>query len=69
MIAFLGSLPVAVWFLILLGFFWGLAAFGYSLGKEVGQERGFDSGYTRGKKVGSAQAWKYYSKKEGEINV
>ncbi len=56
MIAFLGSLPTGVWFLIILAFLWGIGGFCYSLGSEVGAERGFKLGYARGKLVGTQEA-------------
>ena len=56
MIAFLAGLPVFVWFLIILSFLWGIGGFAYSLGSEVGAERGFKLGYARGKLVGTQEA-------------
>ena len=56
MIAFLAGLPVFVWFLIILAFLWGIGGFCYSLGSEVGAERGFKLGYARGKLVGTQEA-------------
>jgi len=56
MLQFLANLPTFIWFLIILSFFWGLGAFFYSLGSEVGAERGFKLGYARGKLVGTQEA-------------
>jgi hypothetical protein len=71
MIAFLGDLPTGAWFLILLAFFWGLTAFGYFLGIEVGQERGFKLGYARGKLVGTQETNHFYASylRDGEVDA
>ena len=83
MIGFLGSLPTGVWFLIILSLLWGLSAFAYLLGAEVGQERGFKLGYSRGKLVGTQETNYFYSvgagyrynpqtdeyRRDGEVNA
>jgi len=56
MIAFLGNIPTPIWFLLFLGFLWGLFAVSYLLGAEAGEERGFKLGYARGKLVGTQEA-------------
>lgn len=71
MIAFLGSLPVGVWFLIILSVLWGLSAFAYFLGAEVGEDRGFKLGYARGKLVGTQETNYFYASypRDGEANA
>ena len=71
MLNFLANLPTPIWFLIILGFLWGLFAFAYLLGAEVGQERGFKLGYSRGKLVGTQETNYFYASypRDGEVNA
>ena len=71
MLAFLGNLSTPIWFLIILGLLWGLSAFSYLLGTEVGQERGFKLGYSRGKLVGTQETNYFYASypRDGETRA
>jgi len=71
MLTFLANLPTPIWFFIILAFLWGLSVFAYLLGAEVGEERGFELGYARGKLVGTQETNYFYNSypRDGETRA
>jgi hypothetical protein len=61
MTAFIAELPLWVYILVIFSFLYIVAALGYLIGVEVGQERGFRLGYARGKLVGTQEANYYFN--------